>query len=145
MVPKHFLFQNSLVSPFNDLAGFVGADWPSETRYMEYQDGSFMTDGIFVDKIDTTFSSLYGGGEKRDCFQLGSNGNIEGCGGNGAVLCEITLYKDTHICLNNDFLSSVTLNSSTELSVPTEVCLNPFLTSLVPMGYLLNPILHGGR
>ena len=55
------------------MAGFVGADWPSETRYMEYQDGSFMTDGNFVDKTDTTFSSLYGGGEKRDCFQLGSN------------------------------------------------------------------------
>ena len=46
---------------------------------------------------------------------------IEGCGGSGAVLCEITLDKDTHVCLNNDFLSTVTLNSSTELTVSTNV------------------------
>ena len=50
---------------------------------------------------------------------------IEGCGGSGAVLCEITLDKDTHVCLNNDFLSTVTLNSSTELTVSTNTISSP--------------------
>ena len=109
------------MAPYSTLAGFIGADWPSATRYMEYQDGSFMTDGKYMDKDGTSFSSLYGGGAHRDCFQLGLSSNVEGCNGNGAVLCEISLYKDTHICLNNDFISSVNLNSSTELPVPTEV------------------------
>ena len=111
----------SLTAPYAELAGFVGADWPDFTRYLEYQDGSFMTDGTYNDKSGFLFKSLYGAGEPRTCFQLGLNGNIEGCGGSGAVLCEITLDKDTHVCLNNDFLSTVTLNSSTELPISTNV------------------------
>ena len=113
--------QQSLVAPYSELASYIGADWPWKTRYMEYQDGSFMSDGKYLDKSDTSFSSLYGAGDPRTCFQLGLNGNVEGCGGSGAVLCEITLDKDTHVCLNNDFLSTITLNSSTELTLPTDV------------------------
>ena len=115
----------SLTAPYAELAGFVGADWPDFTRYLEYQDGSFMTDGTYNDKSGFLFKSLYGAGEPRTCFQLGLNGNIEGCGGSGAVLCEITLDKDTHVCLNNDFLSTVTLNSSTELTVSTNTISSP--------------------
>ena len=118
-------FQQSLTAPYAELAGFVGADWPDFTRYLEYQDGSFMTDGTYNDKSGFLFKSLYGAGEPRTCFQLGLNGNIEGCGGSGAVLCEITLDKDTHVCLNNDFLSTVTLNSSTELTVSTNTISSP--------------------
>ena len=109
------------MAPYSTLAGFLGADWPSVTRYMEYQDGSFMTDGKYMDKDGTSFTSLYGPGDPTTCFQLGASSNVEECNGNGAVLCEISLFKDTHICLNNEFLSSVNLNSSTELIVPAQV------------------------
>ena len=66
----------SLTAPYAELAGFVGADWPDSTRYLEYQDGSFMTDGTYNDKSGFLFKSLYGAGEPRTCFQLGLNGNI---------------------------------------------------------------------
>ena len=104
------------------LEGYVGASWPpresgTERHYMEYQDGTFMIDDKLVDKDGTMYTSLNGNG----CMQLGSQGNIVNCDWKAKVLCEVTLYEDTHICLDNDHLTSVTLNSSTELDVPAEV------------------------
>ena len=93
----------------------------SSTRYIEFQDGTYMTDGTFMDDTNTSFTELYGGGHPIPCFQLNQNSIIGECNDQGAVLCETTLFSDTHICLNKDFLASVSLNMSTELFVPTQV------------------------
>ena len=79
-----------------------------------------MTDGHFIDKNNNTFGTLYGGGHMPSCLQLLPDSNTGECSG-GAVFCEISLFKDTHICLNRDFLSSVSLNESTELEIPSSV------------------------
>lgn len=99
----------------------MGAYLGSKTRYIEYQDGSTMSDGIFMDKDSTSFTAMYGAGKPRDCFQLNPDQNVGGCTTLAAVFCEITLFKDTHICLNKEFLSGVTLNTSTVLTVPSAV------------------------
>ena len=93
----------------------------TQTRYMEYHDGSFMVDGLFVDKNNSSFTQLYGGALPRSCLQLSRNGNVEVCNSNGAVFCEVTLYQDAKICLNKDFLSSVSVDPDTELDIPSSV------------------------
>ena len=97
--------------------GFIGAFWPSKTRYIEYQDGSFLTDAVFADKDRTEYADFYGNGNGEIC--LGPEGNIERCNGRGVALCEINLLKDTHVCLNKEFLASVSLK--TELEVHSQV------------------------
>ena len=111
----------SLTSPFTDLSGYMGAENGVYTRYVEYQDGSLMIDGTFSDKDSTLFTSRYGAGNPKTCFQLNPDKNVGNCNSNAAVFCEITLFKDSHICLNKDFMSSVTLNDTTELSIPSDV------------------------
>ena len=102
-----------------EVLGFIGASWPSKTRYIEYHDGSFMTDAAFADKDRTEYADFYGDGNGEIC--LGPAGNIERCNGKGVALCEINLLKDTHVCLNKEFLASVSLNSSPELEIPSQV------------------------
>lgn len=80
-----------------------------------------MADGTFMDEVSTSFTALYGAGKPRDCFQLNPDQNVGGCTSQAAVFCEITLFKDTHICLNKEFMSGVTLNASTALTVPSSV------------------------
>ena len=57
----------------------------------------------------------------NDELCLGVDNNIAGCNGNGSVLCEISLNNDTHICLDDEVLSSVQLNFSTQLHISNEV------------------------
>ena len=82
-----------------------------------------MTDGIMVDRENTSFTEIYGAGWTADCFQIkGDTGKAVRCAGGGVNLCEITLDPDTHVCLNKETLdSSVTLNTTTELLVPTSL------------------------
>ena len=82
-----------------------------------------MTDGIMVDRENTSFTEVYGAGWTTDCIQVrGDTGKATRCSGGGVNLCEITLDPDTHVCLNKETLdSSVTLNTSTELSVPSSL------------------------
>ena len=111
-------FQKSL-SVSNKEGGFIGAFWPSTTGYMEYQDGTFMTDGKLIDQYNYDYSSLNQSIHDELC--LGTNSQIAGCDGNGGVLCEITLHNDTHICLDNGLLTSVKIDLSTKLDVPAQV------------------------
>lgn len=76
-----------------------------------------MTDAVFADKDGTEYADFYWDGNGEIC--LGPEGNIERCNGRGVALCEINLLKDTHVCLNKEFLASV--SSSTELEVPSQV------------------------
>ena len=57
----------------------------------------------------------------NDDLCLEGDGNIVSCNGNGAIICEVNLNKDTHVCLKKAFLTSVSLNSSTELQVSQQV------------------------
>ena len=78
-----------------------------------------MTDAVFADKDGTEYADFYGNGNGEIC--LGPEGNIERCNDRGVALCEINLLKDTHVCLNKEFLASVSLSSSPELEVPSQV------------------------
>ena len=115
-------FQKSIISSTSVVDAYIGSELSMNTKYLEFQDGSLMTDGLFLDAINTSFTTLYGGGRPTGCFKLGSLiGGVLNCQGGATVLCEITLYKDTHVCLNKDFLSAVNLNTSTELAIPSNV------------------------
>ena len=113
-----FDFQKSLVVP-SEAIGFIGAFVNSIARYFEFPDSTFMTDGKFTDKDNSDFESVFGYSNNEYC--LGTEGNIGSCNGNGAVICEIPLHQDTHVCLNKAFLTKVTLNSTTELQVSQQV------------------------
>ena len=86
---------------------------------MEYQDGTFMTDGKLIDQYNYDYSNLNQSINDELC--LGTDSQIVGCNGNGGVLCEITLNKDTHICLDNGLLEFVEIDLSTKLDVPAQV------------------------
>ena len=103
----------------------MGAELSINTRYLEYQDGSLMTDGIFMDKDNTTFDAVYGSGNIAPCFML-ENGNVKRCNNEANVLCEKSLDDNTFVCLNEEHISSVTLESSTELEIPTKVLLHTY-------------------
>ena len=119
-----FDFQKSLVVP-SEAVGFINAFVNSMTRYFEFPDSTFMTDGKFMDKDNSDFESVFEYSNHEYC--LGTEGNIGSCNGNGAVICEIPLHQDTHVCLNKAFITTVTLNSTTELQVSQQVSKSYFL------------------
>ena len=103
----------------SEAIGFIGAFVNSMTRYFEFPDSTFMTDGKFMDKDNSDYESVFGYSNNEYC--LGTEGNVVSCNGNGAVICEIPLHQDTHVCLNKAFITTVTLNSTTELQVSQQV------------------------
>ena len=118
------ILQQSIISPINGIPYLnLGTEVTLNTRYLEFQDGTIMTDGIMVDRENTSFTGVYGAGYTTHCVQIrGDTGVATRCTGNGVNLCEITLEPDTHVCLNKDTLdSSVTLNATTELTLPTSI------------------------
>ena len=119
-----FDFQKSLVVP-SEAIGFIGAFLTSMTRYFEFPDSTFMTDGKFMEKDNSDYDSVFGYSNNEYC--LGTEGYIGSCNGNGAVICEIPLHQDTHVCLNKAFLTTVTLNSTTELQVSQQVRKSHFM------------------
>ena len=94
---------------------------------MDYQDGTFMTDGKLIDQYNYDYSSLNQSINDELC--LGTDSQIAGCNGNGGVLCEITLHNDTHICLNDGLLKFVDRDLSTKLDVPAQVSTQIFFVS----------------
>ena len=109
----------------SEAIGLIGAFVNSMTRYFEFPDSTFMTDGKFMDKDNSDYDSVFGYSNNEFC--LGTDSNIGSCNGNGAVICEITLHQDTHVCLNEAFITSVKLNSTTELQVSQQVSKSYFL------------------
>ena len=104
--------------PSTILGTYLGAGLSSNTRYLEYQDGTIMTDGIFIDHSNTTFPSLYGDGDTTRCFVLdATNQDTHRCS-SVTTLCEKYLHGDTHLCLNKALLdTSMTLEPTAELTV----------------------------
>ena len=74
----------------------------------------------------------------NDELCLGTDSQIVGCNGNGGVLCEITLNKDTHICLDNELLTSVKIDFSTKLDVPSQVSTysNTLCVKMISISYI---------
>ena len=101
------------------LGTYIGADLSSNTRYIEYLDGTIMTDGFFIDNSNTTFSSLYGDGDTTQCFVLDATSQDTHTCSSVTTLCEKDLHGDTHLCLNKALLdTSMALDPIAELTVP---------------------------
>jgi hypothetical protein len=99
----------------------VGAFQTIDRRYLDFVDGSIMTDGNFNTVLNQFFGSLYGTGVNTlSCLAINSGGNIERCT-RANVLCEKTLVKDTMLCLNNTSLPGyIVLNTSSTIQIPSK-------------------------
>ncbi len=49
------------------------------TRYVEFFDGTYMTDGHYSDVSGQVFSNEYGTSWTTSCFMVNENGNIDRC------------------------------------------------------------------
>ena len=99
-----------------NFGGLVGAIQFNERSYLEYFDGSFMTDGSFFDVSGTSFGSVYGGGYPSVCFMISETGNVVACT-KANVLCEKNLVKDLRMCLNKTS-QGVTINATFSVTFP---------------------------
>ena len=99
--------------------GLIGAFQTPDRRYLEYVDGSLMTDGFFSSVADQFFGGLYGtGADTFSCLMINPSGNIEICT-SANVLCEKKLIKDSLMCLDNtDLTSLMVYNASSEITIP---------------------------
>ena len=103
------------------LTGLVGAFETTDRRYIDFVDGSIMTDGYFNSVLNQFFGTLYNTGVNPfTCLAINSGGNIEVCTSTN-VLCEKTLIKDTMLCLNStDLPEYIVLNTSTTIQIPSK-------------------------
>ena len=123
--------------------GLVGGKPTGLTRFLEFVDGSIMTDGYFSDAAGTWIGDILYGTQVIRCFIINDKGNVEKCekkctDGNGSpmeceqVLCEKNLVPiDTALCLDKSSVvsSKVTLDNSFDISIP--VCIkSQLLTTL---------------
>jgi hypothetical protein len=101
-----------------NFGGLIGAIQSNERSYLEYFDGSFMTDGSFFDVSGTPFGSVYGGGYPSVCFMISETGNVVACT-KANVLCEKNLVKDLRMCLNKTSQGGgVTINATFSVTFP---------------------------
>ena len=107
------------------------------TRFLEYADGSIMTDGHFSDASNTWIGDILtsSGNNLHDCFIINQEGDVERCakkclGLNGAtqrceeVICEKCLAPmDKALCLDksNTVPSKITLDDSFDISIPVSL------------------------
>ena len=81
-----------------------------------------MTDGIFIDNSNTTFSDVYGSGDTTDCFVMNAENKITERCQTATILCEKYLNDDSHVCLSKNILDSyVTVNDTTEIHMSKQV------------------------
>jgi hypothetical protein len=115
-------FQTSVLGQNVAMYGLVGALQTIDRRYIDFVDGSILTDGSFNSVSGQFFGSLYGTGSNVfSCLMIDGSGNIERCS-SANVICEKTLVKDTQLCLKqSDLPSYISLNSSTTIQLPSNL------------------------
>lgn len=107
------------------------------TRFLEYIDGSIMTDGHFADASNTWIGDVLtsSGNSKHDCFVINQEGIVERCTKKclsleGApmkceeVICEKSLVpKDKSLCVDksNTVPSKITLDDSFDITIPVSI------------------------
>jgi hypothetical protein len=97
----------------------IGAFQTPDRRYLEFVDGSLMTDGFFSSVSSQFFGTVYGTGtDNIACLMINPSGNIERCT-SANVLCEKKLIKDTLMCLDKTNLTGLMVyNALSEINVP---------------------------
>ena len=119
---------------FSSHKAMIGAVLTAHTRFLEYVDGSIMTDGHFSDVSNTWIGDLIisSGNDIINCFTLNKDGNVEKCskkclaltGHSRAceeVICEKAIApKDKALCLDadNTVPSKITLDNSVDIDIP---------------------------
>ena len=117
--------------------GLIGAVPTALNRYLEYVDGSIMTDGYFSDASHTWIGDLVYGTKNPDCFVINEEGNVVQCdkkcknvNQNGMecdqVICEKALApKDKALCLDKSATvpSKITLSDSFDIEIPVRTTL----------------------
>ena len=133
-------FQHSLGihgASTSDNKGLVGAIPTGITRFLEYVDGSIMTDGYFSDASGTWIGDILYSTELMNCFIINEEGNVVKCekkctAANGSpmeceqVICEKTIIPwDRALCLDRSSTvpSKVTLDDALVISITVSVFL----------------------
>ena len=112
--------------------GLVGAVPTGLTRFLEYVDGSMMSDGNFSDASGTWIGDILYGTQSTDCFMINKDGNVGNCdeqcvNENGQsmqcepVLCEKVLTpQDKSLCLDKAAVipSKLVLDTSFDITIP---------------------------
>ena len=99
------------------MTGLIGAFQSTDNTYLQYVDGSIMTDGLFSDAFGQNFGQVYGGGFNTDCFMIDTAGSVQRCS-NANILCEKKLVRDSKLCLTKTSLAtSLNLNASTAITI----------------------------
>ena len=95
----------------------IGARQDETKTYIEYNDGTLMTNGSFRANVDESFSNGYNTGSYRSKISLGTDGSISS-GGTGNILCEKSLLADKFSCMSaSNLANALTVNDSTTLSI----------------------------
>ena len=104
---------------FTNYYGMIGAFQTPDRRYLDFVDGSIMTDGFFNSVAGQFFNNVYGTRvDIASCLMINPDGNIQACG-SANVLCEKKLIKETLMCLDKTNLTGIMIyNASSQITVP---------------------------
>ena len=95
----------------------IGARQTRQNTYIEYADGTFMTNGTFQGSADTAFTNGYSINVFQDCISLTKDGGISKCS-EANIFCEKNLIDDAFACMTASNLdSALTVNQSTSLTI----------------------------
>ena len=107
-----------MMQSYNMYQALIGAFQSQDRRYIEYVDGSIMTDGYFYDVRGQFFSDLYSTNQNGSRYLIiTTDGNIYPSSG-GFALCEKSLIKDLAMCLGSSNLqANIRLNVSSTVAI----------------------------
>ena len=95
----------------------IGARQDKTKTYIEYNDGTLMTNGTFTANIDEEFGNGYTTGSFSTSIGLTING-VMASGWNGNILCEKSLLADKFACMSaSNLANALTVNTSTTLTI----------------------------
>jgi hypothetical protein len=107
-----------MMQSYNIYQALIGAFQSQDRRYIEYVDGSLMTDGFFSDVSGKFFGKLYSTNQNGSTYlMIKPDGNIYPCYG-GFPLCEKSLIKDLTMCIDSKNLqTNMNVNTSSSINI----------------------------
>jgi len=107
-----------MMQTYNNFQALIGAFQSQDRRYIEYVDGSLMTDGFFSDVRGQFFGKLYSTNQNGSTYlMIKPDGNIYPCDG-GFALCEKSLIKDLTMCIDSKNLqTNMNVNTSSSINI----------------------------
>ena len=109
-----------MMQGYKTFQALVGIFQNQERRYVEYVDGSLMTDGFFNDVKGQFFSDIYSTDQNTsNHFMITMDGNIYRSQG-ALILCEKSLIKDLAMCIQSSNLqSNGAMSTSSSIKIST--------------------------